>query len=192
MYVLAKLAERYDAESYGSLVRKALGRKTSAIQAAVMIIYLWGSSLSYLVRSNAGCIVQAQHKQQPSSQFQCHFVAVSQLLHAMHSYSCSTACIYSSTMASHGWQQAGGSGMPAALLTHGWLSGCCLLVLVHQVIAADTFTSVSLLYFGPEAPTSQRHVILFGTGLLVLCLCFPKQLQALGGLPEPDHSAVEW
>lgn len=49
MYVLAKLAERYDAESYGSLVRKALGRKTSSLQAAVMIIYLWGSSVSYLV-----------------------------------------------------------------------------------------------------------------------------------------------
>lgn len=84
MYVLAKLAERYDAESYGSLVRKALGRKTSAIQAAVMIIYLWGSSLSYLVRSNSGWIVLTQHKQQPTSQLQCHFVAVSQLLHAMH------------------------------------------------------------------------------------------------------------
>lgn len=54
MYVLAKFAERYDAASYGTLIRRALGRKTGAALSAVTVVYLWGSSLAYLV----GCAVQ--------------------------------------------------------------------------------------------------------------------------------------
>eukprot|EP00878_Enallax_costatus_P031957 GHUV01035035.1.p1 GENE.GHUV01035035.1~~GHUV01035035.1.p1 ORF type:complete len:465 (+),score=99.11 GHUV01035035.1:975-2369(+) len=49
MYVLAKFAERYDAASYGTLVRRALGKKTAAALSAVTVVYLWGSSLAYLV-----------------------------------------------------------------------------------------------------------------------------------------------
>jgi sodium-coupled neutral amino acid transporter 7/8 len=49
MYVLAKYAERYDAASYGSLIRRALGRKTGAGLSAVTVLYLWGSSVAYLV-----------------------------------------------------------------------------------------------------------------------------------------------
>lgn len=49
MYVLAKFAERYDAASYGSLIRRALGRKTGAGLSAVTVLYLWGSSVAYLV-----------------------------------------------------------------------------------------------------------------------------------------------
>lgn len=49
MYILAKFAERYDAASYGTLVRRALGKKTAAALSAVTVIYLWGSSLAYLV-----------------------------------------------------------------------------------------------------------------------------------------------
>jgi hypothetical protein len=51
MYVLAKYAERYDASSYGSLIRRALGRKTGAGLSAVTVLYLWGSSVAYLVSS---------------------------------------------------------------------------------------------------------------------------------------------
>jgi sodium-coupled neutral amino acid transporter 7/8 len=48
-YVLAKFAERYSAHSYGSLIRKALGRKTSAMLSAILLVYLWGSCVAYLV-----------------------------------------------------------------------------------------------------------------------------------------------
>jgi amino acid permease len=51
MYVLAKYAERYDASSYGSLIRRALGRKSGAGLSAVTVLYLWGSSVAYLVSS---------------------------------------------------------------------------------------------------------------------------------------------
>jgi len=50
MYVLAKFAERYDADSYGQLIRRALGRKTAAGLSAVLLVYLWGSCVAYLVR----------------------------------------------------------------------------------------------------------------------------------------------
>ena len=53
MYVLAKYAERYNATSYGSLIRKALGRKTSAGLSAVLLVYLWGSCVAYTVRTVA-------------------------------------------------------------------------------------------------------------------------------------------
>ena len=49
MYVLAKFAERYDADSYGQLIRRALGRKTAAGLSAVLLCYLWGSCVAYLV-----------------------------------------------------------------------------------------------------------------------------------------------
>lgn len=51
MYVLAKFAERYDANSYGQLIRRALGRKTAAGLSAVLLVYLWGSCVAYLVRA---------------------------------------------------------------------------------------------------------------------------------------------
>eukprot|EP00879_Flechtneria_rotunda_P015774 GHRR01016496.1.p1 GENE.GHRR01016496.1~~GHRR01016496.1.p1 ORF type:complete len:334 (+),score=80.43 GHRR01016496.1:326-1327(+) len=95
LYVLAKYAERYDARSYGTLVRRALGRKTAAGFAGVLLVYLWGSCIAYLV------------------------------------------------------------------------------------IVADTFTSLSALHFGPDAWFSQRHMVLLAVGVLVLLLCFPRDLQAL-------------
>ncbi|KAF8059975.1 slc38a7 [Scenedesmus sp. PABB004] len=49
MYVLAKFAERYDAPSYGSLVRRALGKRTAALLSGVLLVYLWGSCVAYLV-----------------------------------------------------------------------------------------------------------------------------------------------
>lgn len=48
-YVLAKFAERYDSNSYGQLIRRALGRKTAAGLSAVLLVYLWGSCVAYLV-----------------------------------------------------------------------------------------------------------------------------------------------
>lgn len=74
LYVLAKFAERYSASNYSVLVRKALGRKTAASKraasmllshqitcrslslqfgcaglSAIMLLYLWGSCIAYLV-----------------------------------------------------------------------------------------------------------------------------------------------
>ncbi|KAK9804447.1 hypothetical protein WJX73_002133 [Symbiochloris irregularis] len=49
LYVLAKFAERYSAHTYSKLVRKALGRKLSATLSGVMLLYLWGSCIAYLV-----------------------------------------------------------------------------------------------------------------------------------------------
>eukprot|EP00775_Hariotina_reticulata_P008954 gene8954-9130_t len=95
MYVLAKFAERYDANSYGSLIRRALGRKTASLLSVVTLIYLWGSSVAYLV------------------------------------------------------------------------------------IVADTFTSISSSYLGPQVWCSHRSWVLLATGLLVLLMCFPRNLSAL-------------
>lgn len=50
LYVLSKFAERYGAHSYGSLVRRALGRKLSSTLSAIMLLYLFGSCVAYLVR----------------------------------------------------------------------------------------------------------------------------------------------
>lgn len=71
MYVLAKFAERYDANSYGQLIRRALGRKTAAGLSAVLLVYLWGSCVAYLVSQGAawcwrrhawyGCTTGASH-----------------------------------------------------------------------------------------------------------------------------------
>ena len=49
LYVLSKMAERFSAHSYGSLVRRALGRKTASALSAVMLLYLAGSCVAYLV-----------------------------------------------------------------------------------------------------------------------------------------------
>ena len=74
LYVLAKFAERYTASNYSVLVRKALGRKLSACEtlvmqllaagcwlhvltrtlagaglSAILLLYLWGSCIAYLV-----------------------------------------------------------------------------------------------------------------------------------------------
>eukprot|EP00879_Flechtneria_rotunda_P030123 GHRR01032692.1.p1 GENE.GHRR01032692.1~~GHRR01032692.1.p1 ORF type:complete len:111 (-),score=11.64 GHRR01032692.1:247-579(-) len=57
LYVLAKYAERYDARSYGTLVRRALGRRTAAGFAGVLLVYLWGSCIAYLVRQMAEIIL---------------------------------------------------------------------------------------------------------------------------------------
>ncbi|KAF6257139.1 transmembrane amino acid transporter protein-domain-containing protein [Scenedesmus sp. NREL 46B-D3] len=95
MYVLAKFAERYDANSYGSLVRRALGKKTAACLSGVLLVYLWGSCVAYLV------------------------------------------------------------------------------------IVADTFTSLSVQYLGPEAWLSQRPVVVLTAGALALLMCFPRNLSAL-------------
>lgn len=49
MYVLAKFAERYSSHSYGNLIRKALGKKLSGLLSAILVVYLWGSCVAYLV-----------------------------------------------------------------------------------------------------------------------------------------------
>ncbi|CAK0787069.1 hypothetical protein CVIRNUC_010285 [Coccomyxa viridis] len=49
MYVLSKFAERYQAPTYSGLIRKALGRKLSASLSVILILYLWGSCIAYLV-----------------------------------------------------------------------------------------------------------------------------------------------
>lgn len=49
LYVLSKMAERYQGKTYGTLVRKALGKKLSAALSIVMLLYLWGSCIAYLV-----------------------------------------------------------------------------------------------------------------------------------------------
>ena len=49
LYVLAKFSERYDAHTYSKLVRKALGRKLSVTLSAILLLYLWGSCIAYLV-----------------------------------------------------------------------------------------------------------------------------------------------
>uniref|UniRef100_A0A7S0RPD5 Amino acid transporter transmembrane domain-containing protein n=1 Tax=Chlamydomonas leiostraca TaxID=1034604 RepID=A0A7S0RPD5_9CHLO len=49
LYVLSKFAERYHADSYGVLVRRTLGRKLTALLAVIMVLYLWGSSIVYLM-----------------------------------------------------------------------------------------------------------------------------------------------
>lgn len=64
MYVLAKFAERYDAPSYGTLVRRALGKKTAAGLSAVTVVYLWGSSVAYLVRHQGGRVGEATANQE--------------------------------------------------------------------------------------------------------------------------------
>lgn len=56
----------------------------------------------------------------------------------------------------------------------------CAPCVVLQVIVADTFTNLSTQYLGPEALPSQRPFVLLLTGLLVLLMCFPRNLQALG------------
>jgi hypothetical protein len=49
-----------------------------------------------------------------------------------------------------------------------------------QVIVADTFTNLSAQYLGADALPSQRPFVLLLTGALVLLMCFPRNLQALG------------
>jgi hypothetical protein len=53
-------------------------------------------------------------------------------------------------------------------------------VVVLQVIVADTFTNLSVQHLGPDALPSQRSFVLLVTGVLVLLMCFPRNLQALG------------
>lgn len=65
---------------------------------------------------------------------------------------------------------------------------CCVPV---QVIVADTFTNLSAQYLGADALPSQRPFVLLLTGALVLLMCFPRNLQALGKSPvHPQPSRV--
>jgi hypothetical protein len=64
---------------------------------------------------------------------------------------------------------------------------------VLQVIVADTFTNLSVQHLGPDALPSQRSFVLLVTGVLVLLMCFPRNLQALGeqqqqGIEPAQHS----
>lgn len=52
------------------------------------------------------------------------------------------------------------------------------------MIVADTFTNLSAQYLGADALPSQRPFVLLVTGVLVLLMCFPRNLQALG---EQQH-----
>lgn len=45
---------------------------------------------------------------------------------------------------------------------------------------ADTFTSLSNMHFGPGAWSSQRVLLLAVCGILLLPLCFPRNLSAMG------------
>ncbi len=53
LYVLSKFAERYNASTYGVLVRRTLGKKLTALLASILVVYLWGSCVVYLVRQQA-------------------------------------------------------------------------------------------------------------------------------------------
>ena len=48
-YVISKFAERYEARSYGQLVRRALGRKLALSLRLVLSTYLCGSCVAYMV-----------------------------------------------------------------------------------------------------------------------------------------------
>lgn len=48
-YVISKFAERYEARSYGQLVRRALGKKLAITLRLVLSIYLCGSCVAYMV-----------------------------------------------------------------------------------------------------------------------------------------------
>jgi hypothetical protein len=48
------------------------------------------------------------------------------------------------------------------------------------VIVADTFTSLSAQYLGPDAWLSQRPVVVLTAGTLAMLMCFPRNLSALG------------
>ena len=48
-YVISKFAERYEARSYGQLVRRALGRKLALSLRLVLSSYLCGSCVAYMV-----------------------------------------------------------------------------------------------------------------------------------------------
>ena len=65
-----------------------------------------------------------------------------------------------------------------ALLLSSPVMPCCYMLL-RQVIVADTFTSISSSYLGPQAWCSSRSLVLLATGLLVLLMCFPRNLSAL-------------
>jgi hypothetical protein len=64
----------------------------------------------------------------------------------------------------------------------------CLLMLTRartcthktQIIVADTFTNLAAQYMGPGALLAQRPVVLLAAGLLVMVMCFPRDLRALG------------
>jgi amino acid permease len=49
LYVLAKFAERYGARTYGQLVRRALGRRSSALLSGSMFLLQFGACVAYLV-----------------------------------------------------------------------------------------------------------------------------------------------
>lgn len=66
------------------------------------------------------------------------------------------------------------AGLSAVTLAYLW--GSCV---AYMVIIADTFTSLSRQHLGPEAWASQRALVLLAAGLLVLVMCFPRDLQAL-------------
>ena len=60
LYVLSKFAERYDAHSYGALIRRALGRKLASLLSAILLVYCLGSCIAYLVGSGlmtSGCCI---------------------------------------------------------------------------------------------------------------------------------------
>lgn len=68
-----------------------------------------------------------------------------------------------------------------------------MVFVVLQVIVADTFTNLSVQHLGPDALPSQRSFVLLVTGVLVLLMCFPRNLQALGeqqqqGMVPAQHS----
>lgn len=61
------------------------------------------------------------------------------------------------------------------------LSAHAIAFVVHkQVIVADTFTNLSTQYLGPDALPSHRPFVLLVTGVVVLLMCLPRNLQALG------------
>jgi hypothetical protein len=62
----------------------------------------------------------------------------------------------------------------------------CLGVLL-QVIVADTFTSLSRQYLGPDAWFSQRPVVVLTAGTLAMLMCFPRNLSALGACDAQQH-----
>lgn len=49
LFVLAKMSERYQQQSYSGLVRAVLGKKTAALQSVLVAIYMWGACVAYLI-----------------------------------------------------------------------------------------------------------------------------------------------
>jgi amino acid permease len=153
LYVLSKFAERYSAPSYGSLVRRALGRKTASSLSAIMLLYLAGSCIAYLVgrvqRGELALWVQQLNAAPRHPVASEHAPAVVPALVVIIRVAvCRTAPQPSPTS--------------------------------PQVIIGDTFSSLAQQAFGISAYTDRQPILLGVAVLAILPMCFARSLSALG------------